>query len=155
MPIACPDPEAISTWRAMTMIVAIAPLFVAPFGFIMLWRVRRIGAFALITSATSTALVVATGVTSAFLFLRLRDMIAQIAQYFPRYPSSCVSAGEFYGHFSPPPGFFEALQRSIAQVVSLEAAAAVDSAVAVAAIIAVLACALIWGRRRPPMPVTA
>ena len=126
MPIACPDPAAISAWRAAMAILAVASLFAAPLAFITLWRTRLMGAIALLISALSTALVVATGVASALLFLRLRGAIAQIAQYFPRYPSSCVSADTLYGHFSPPPQFYEALQRSIAQVVPLETAAAID-----------------------------
>lgn len=155
MPVACPDPEAISTWPAVMAILTVALLFAAPLALITLWRARLIGAFALITSAASAVLVVAAGAASAFLFVRFRDTITQIAQYFPRYPSSCISADALYGHFSPPPQFFETLQRSMAQVVPLETAAAIDSAAAASAIVAVLACALIWGRRRPPTRVTA
>ncbi len=155
MPIACPDPVGISAWRAAMAILTGALLFAALLALIMLWRVRLMGAFSQLITASSAVLAAVTGAASAFLFVRFQDTIAQITPYFPRYPSSCVSAGEFYGHFSPPPQFMEALQRSIGQVVPLETAAAVDAAVAGVAIMAVLACALIWGRRRPPTPITA
>jgi hypothetical protein len=154
MPIACPDPVGVSAWRAVMAMQTGALPFAALLALITLSRARLMGAIALLTTAASTALAVATGAASAFLFLRFGDTIARIAAYFPRYPSSCISADEVYGHFSPPPGFFDALQRSTAQIVPLDTAAAIDSVVAVSAIIVVLVCALVWGRRRPPAPVT-
>jgi branched-subunit amino acid ABC-type transport system permease component len=149
MPDVCLDPWAFSVWRAVMAILAVAALLAAPLALITLRRARRKGALAVFATTLSAALVVATGAMSAFLFLRLSETSAQIAPYFPRYPSSCVTADALYRHFSPPPQFFEALQRSISQVAQLETAATIDSVAAVIALVSVLACALIWRRGRP------
>jgi hypothetical protein len=140
--------DALSTWHS-ALVVMIGLLFLAiALAVFTLWRARRVGALAVVVSTTSALLVVGAEVASVALWLRIRDLMATLTDFTLRLPWACMTPDE-YGHFSPPPGYFTVLLHALAQVAPLERAAAVDVAVAVMALATVIACALLWGRRRP------
>ena len=152
--IVCPDPTAMSNWHTGLAATSVLLLLALLLALLTLWRARRVGVAPMLVTALSAIVVVATEVTSVALWLRFRDTIAGLAMYFPQYPTSCVTADDLYGHFSPPPAFYETLQHIIAQVAPLERVAEVDMAVAAGAVLAVIVCALLWGRRRTSVPIT-
>lgn len=153
--LTCPDPTAITVWQNVLPVMSGLLLLTALLALPTLWRARQMRAAPIFATALSVLVVVATAGASIVLWMRIRQTIFYLTFYFPAFPSSCAPADYYYGHFSPPPGFFIAVQHTIAQVAPLEQAAAVDVAVAALAVAAVIVCALRWGRRRAPASVAA
>lgn len=151
----CPDPTGVSTWQIALPVMSGLLLLAALLALLTLWRAWRLGVAPALATTVSALVALSTAGASVALWLRLRGAIALLTHYFPAYPASCQTADQYYGHFSPPPGFFDAVQRAITQVAPLEQAAAVDVAVAALAVAAVIVCALRWGRRRAPASVAA
>ena len=151
----CPDLAAMTNWHAALTVISVLLPLAFLLAVVVLWRARHIGALAVVVAAVSALLAVVAEVASVMLWLRVRDMKAVLAYFtLPLYPSTCMTPDE-YGHFSPPPVYYDLLRHALAQVASLERAAAVDVVVAVVALAAVIACALLWGRRRAPAPQVA
>ena len=144
----CPDPTAMATWHRVLAATSVLMFLTTIFALFTLWRVRLAGTLAVFVTAVTTVVVAATAFTSTQLWTRLNTLIATLTAFYPKYPSSCMTADDFYGHFSPPPVFYEGLLRTGAKVAPLERAAAIDVVVALAATAAIGMCALVWRQRR-------
>lgn len=151
----CPDLAAMTNWHvALTVMIGLL-LLALLLAAVTLWRARRVSLLAALVSAAGALPIVAAEAASVILWLRVREMIAVLANYnLSQYPSICMGPDDI-GHFSPPPGYFSGMEHALAQVAPLERAAAVDAVVAGVALVAVIGCALVWGRKRAPAPQTA
>ncbi|MGH2504151.1 MAG: hypothetical protein ACRDID_16715 [Ktedonobacterales bacterium] len=146
--------DALSTWHTALAVMVGLLLLAFLLAVFTLWRARRVGALAVVVSTMSALLVIAAEVASVALWLRIRELLTTLSDFTLRLPWACMTPDQ-NGHFSPPPGYFTVLLHALAQVAPLERAAAVDAAFAVVALATVIACALLWGRRRAPAPQTA
>lgn len=152
----CPAMDTLSAWQVgLTVVIGLLPLaFLLVAGAVR--RAWRAGMrLAIIVSSVCALLTVVSEVASVALWLRFREVKALLAQFtLSSYYTTCMTPDDV-GHFSPPSGYYSQLLHAVAQVAPLERAALVDVVAAGVVIVAAIACALVWGRRRMPTPQTA
>ena len=143
MPIVCPDPATLTAWRNAMAAVGVALLLAALLLTSLIMRARPAGWLSWLASGLSTALAIGVGIASLNLFTRLNGAFAQVARWYPDYPTGCTPGA---AHWTP--RYIANIQMFAQQAVEpLEHAAQVDLAVAALALVALVACGLAWGRK--------
>ena len=138
----CPDPATLFRWRD-TMAQAGGALLAAVALFaVVIWAMRPSGWPLRLAVGLSAALALGGAVVSFIIRAQLDGAAAQVARWFPYYPNDCTP-----GTRSWPPGYLAKIQQLAQQTVApLERAAAIDLAVAVVALLALVASALLCVR---------
>ncbi len=144
MPIVCPDPTVLSTWRNAMAVSGGALLLATLLLVSLLARVRLAGWVPWLICGLSLTVATATGVAALVLCFRLNGAFAEVARWFPDYPAGCTP-GAAHGPLQYISNIMAFAQQATAP---LEDAARLDLVIAVGAAIALVACALIWGRAR-------